>query len=321
MGSTCFKSILILILACFLCLPDGAPAAPKSEETLIVTDDLNRSVAIPKGKLRAAVLLASFADCWLLAGGEVAATVHDAWEDYDLALPEGTVDRGPYNGINLELLIQSGPDFVIASANTKAHVELAESFERMHLPVLFFSVECFEEYLAMLSTLTGITGRADLYEKYGLSLREEIESAKQAAAEAVRASGPQRILILRASTVDIHAKSSQGSVLGAMLRDLGCINIADESGLADSLSLERIIMEDPDRIFVVFQGDTTEAQRRLEAEFVQDSAWAGLSAVKGGRIHYMDKRLYHMKPNSRWGEAYQNLEALLYPEHRDGTHQ
>ena len=200
-------------------------------------------------------------------------------------------------------------------------MELAESFERMHLPVLFFSVECFEEYLAMLSTLTGITGRADLYEKYGLSLREEIESAKQAAAEAVRASGPQRILILRASTVDIHAKSSQGSVLGAMLRDLGCINIADESGLADSLSLERIIMEDPDRIFVVFQGDTTEAQRRLEAEFVQDSAWAGLSAVKGGRIHYMDKRLYHMKPNSRWGEAYQNLEALLYPEHRDGTHQ
>ena len=128
-------------------------------------------------------------------------------------------------------------------------------------------------------------------------------------------------MILRASTVDIHAKSSQGSVLGAMLRDLGCINIADESGLADSLSLERIIMEDPDRIFVVFQGDTTEAQRRLEAEFVQDSAWAGLSAVKGGRIHYMDKRLYHMKPNSRWGEAYQNLEALLYPEHRDGTHQ
>lgn len=319
MGSTCFKPIMILILACFLCLPGFAPAAAGAEETVIVTDDLQRSVAIPKGKLRAAVLLASFADCWLLAGGEVAATVHDAWEDYDLALPEGTVDLGPYNSISLELLIQSEPDFVIASANTKAHVELAEAFEQMRLPVLFFRVECFEEYLAMLSVLTGITDRADLYERNGLSLQEEIESVRQAAAEAVQASGPQRVLILRASTVDIHAKSSQGSVLGAMLKDLGCINVADGSALADSLSLERIIVEDPDRIFVVFQGDAAEAQRRLEAEFVSNSAWAGLSAVKNGRVHIMDKRLYHMKPNVRWGEAYQNLEALLYAEHRDGS--
>ena len=314
MRAAYLKPVSVLLLAVLVLFAGRAPALGETDEAVIVTDDLDRQVAIPKGKVRAAVLLASFADCWMLAGGEVAATVHDAWEDYDLALPDGTADLGAYNGISLELLIQSEPDFVIASAGTKAHVELAETFEQMHLPVLYFSVGCFEEYLAMLSALTGITGRSDLYEKNGLSLQKQIDDAKQAAAEAVRKNGPQRVLILRASTVAIHAKSSQDTVLGAMLRDLGCINIADESGLKDSLSLERIIVGDPDRIFVVFQGNSEEAERILESELTSDSAWTGLSAVKNGRIHYMDKRLYHLKPNARWGEAYQKLAVLLYGE-------
>ena len=314
MRAAWFKPVSVLLLAFLMLFGVSAPVSGEAGETVIVTDDLGRQVEIPGGKLRAAVLLASFADCWMLAGGEVAATVRDAWEDYDLALPESTVNLGPYNGISLELLITSEPDFIIASANTKAHVELAESFEQMRLPVLYFSVGCFEEYLSMLSALTGITGRTDLYERNGLSLQEEIDSAKLTAAEAVQRSGPQRVLILRASKVDIHAKSSQDSVLAAMLKDLGCVNIADESSLRDSFSLERIIVEDPDRIFVVFQGNSEEAEGLVEAELKSNSAWAGLSAVKNGRVHYMDKRLYHLKPNGRWGEAYQNLVSLLYAE-------
>jgi len=28
----------------------------------------------------------------------------------------------------------------------------------------------------------------------------------------------------------------------------------------------------------------------------------------------MDKNLYHLKPNNRWGTAYEQLEQLLYGE-------
>ena len=37
-----------------------------------------------------------------------------------------------------------------------------------------------------------------------------------------------------------------------------------------------------------------------------------LSAVKGGRCHYLPKELFQYKPNARWAEAYEYLIDLLY---------
>ena len=96
MTVSCVKVITILLAVSLLLLSGCSQGPEEANERMIVTDDLGRDIALPQGKLRAAVLLASFADGWLLAGGEIAATVHDAWEDYDLALNESAVDLGPY---------------------------------------------------------------------------------------------------------------------------------------------------------------------------------------------------------------------------------
>ena len=100
-----------------------------------------------------------------------------------------------------------------------------------------------------------------------------------------------------------------------MLRDLGCVNVADGSDLLENLSIEKIIEEDPDRIFIVMQGSDQEgAQETLEETLTGNPAWSGLTAVQEGHVHYMDKHLYHLKPNNRWGNAYAELEQLLYGE-------
>ena len=71
---------------------------------------------------------------------------------------------------------------------------------------------------------------------------------------------------------------------------------------------------DPDFIFAVLQGsDTGPAQAMLEAELLSNPAWNGLTAVREGRYHIMDSRLYNLKPNARWGEAYEKLADILYP--------
>lgn len=45
------------------------------------------------------------------------------------------------------------------------------------------------------------------------------------------------------------SQGSEGSVGGELLKDLGCVNIADsDSGLLDNLSLEAIVTADPDYI-------------------------------------------------------------------------
>ena len=95
----------------------------------------------------------------------------------------------------------------------------------------------------------------DLYEKNGVSVRTEVENAKKQ----IDGSNP-KILLLRAASKNIKAKGSDGIVSGEILKDLGCVNIADsDSSLLDDLSLEAIVKEDPDFIFVTIQGTHTEA--------------------------------------------------------------
>ena len=100
------------------------------------------------------------------------------------------------------------------------------------------------------------------------------------------------------------------------MSDMGFVNIADsETSLLENLSIETIIASDPTYIFVVLQGtDTTDAQRNLEMTLLSNPAWNGLTAVQEGRYYIMDQRLYNVKPNARWGEAYEKLADILYPE-------
>ena len=101
-----------------------------------------------------------------------------------------------------------------------------------------------------------------------------------------------------------------------MLEDMGCVNIADrEESLLEQLSLEVILEEDPEYIFVILQSaNPVEAEEILESTLLSNPAWASLTAVKEGRYYVMDANLYNMKPNARWGEAYEKLADILYEE-------
>lgn len=294
--------------------PAGS-AASADRDPVVITDDLGRQVTLEAPPQRVAVLMASFAETWLLAGGELIAAPKDAWEDFDLELPDTVVDLGSYMKISPEALFDLEPDLIIASANTKSQVEMKETLERARVEVLYFDVNGFEDYLRMLKTCTDLTGRPDLYEENGLRIQGQVEQAKAAAAAALAEREAPRVLLIRTAASGVHVKGSADTVLGLMLRDLGCVNVADGSELLEELSIEKIIDEDPDMIFIVVQGSDEEgAKKTLEDALLSNAAWSGLTAVEEGRLYWMDKKLYHLKPNDRWGIAYAELEKLLYEE-------
>ena len=318
-----YLRVLTALLCALLLASCGAkPAEPadpgKSEEpaeqtAITVKDDLDREITLEARPQRVAVLMGSFAETWQLAGGELIAAPKDAWEDFDLGLGEDVVDLASYQKISVEALFDLNADLIIASANTKSQVEMKETLESAKVNVLYFDVNGFEDYLRMLKTCTDITGRGDLYETNGLKVQEQVEAAKAAAVAALEGREAPRILFVRTAASGIHVKGSEGTVLGLMLRDLGCVNVADGSELLENLSMEKIIEEDPDMIFIVMQGSDQEgAQKTLEDTLTSNPAWSGLTAVKADQVHYMDKSLYHLKPNNRWGIAYEQLEQLLY---------
>lgn len=292
---------------------ESAPASPETAATtLTFTDDLDREVTVPATPERVAVLLGSYADVWCLAGGQdsLVAAASDAWTDFDLDLGEDVANLGSLMEPNLEELIAAAPDLVIASSNTTSNVELLPSLEQLGVPVAYFGVNSFNDYLEMLDACTRITGHTENYQTYGLDVQAQVDKAK----EQNDGSAPT-VLLLRSASTSCKVKNSKGTVLGEILADLGAVNIADsDTGLLEDLSLERIIADDPDYIFVVFQGsDQAAAQKTLDAALTSNPAWETLSAVQNGRFYIMEKELYHLKPNARWGEAYQKVADILYP--------
>lgn len=282
------------------------------EETVTFTDDLDREITVAKPS-RVAALIGSFADVWCLAGGRdtLVAAADDSWTQFDLDLPETVESLGAVKEPNVELLLAAEPDFVLGSTKTAADLELLDLLEQSGIPVAYFNISSFEDYLRMLDICTQLTGCPERYTQYGTEVQAQVEQAV-----ARQDGSAPRVLYVRASGSSCKVKNSQGSVLGEMLAAMGCVNIADsETGLLENLSMETILAEDPDHIFVVLQGsDTKKVEQTLEQSLLSNPAWDELTAVREGRYHVMDQRLYNVKPNARWGEAYEKLADILYPE-------
>jgi len=303
------KWISLMLIAVLLC-GCSATAAPEAEGAFFgFTDDLDRVVEIQQPK-RVACLLGSFAQIWQLAGGEVIATADDVWDDLNLTLSEECVNLGNTKELSLELLLSAQPDFVLASANTRQNVEWMETLEAAGIPVAYFDVADFDGYLRLLDLCTDLTGRQDLFEQHGMQVQRQINGILEKAEK--RGTTPS-VLCMRASASMVTVKNSEDNVLGEMLKSLGCINIADsDSSLLENLSIEKILEEDPDYIFIVQRGDDTAGMKAyVEAMMQENPAWQQLTAVKAGKLYFMDKNLYNLKPNHRWGEAYEKLEEIL----------
>ncbi len=278
------------------------------------TDDIGRTVTVERLD-RVITLIGSFTDVWLLAGGEVVGAANDSWTSFDLNLGEDVINIGSHLEPDIEKIIAAKPDLVIASANTDADMDMEKILTNAGITVAYFSVSNFNEYMNMLSICTDITGRKDLFAKNGTEVQKLVETARERVNQRnLEGKKAPRIVFFRASASSIKAKGSYGNVGGEMLAELGCINIADEDdSLLDDLSMEAVIAADPDFIFVTTQGKDAEAvQQNIVDTLLNNPAWNRLSAVKNGRYYVLEKELYNLKPNVRWGEAYQKLANILY---------
>lgn len=303
--------ICLLLSGCGMEKTSAQPSETISDTALTFTDDLGRQVTVDHPQ-RVACLTASFADVWCTAGGagQLVAATNATWTYFDLPLREDIVDLGASKQIRLEQLVACEPDLVLASCGTDRNVELEDFLEQLGIPVAYFSVNSFGDYLRMLKICTQITERPDNYERYGVAVQDQVDAALS------RADGSRpRVLYIRVTGSSCKVKNSEGTVLGEMLAALDCENIADREGsLLQQLSMEVILQKDPEHIFVVLQSaDPADARKVLETTLLQDPAWKSLTAVQEGRVSLMDQTLFNLKPNARWGEAYEQLAQILYP--------
>lgn len=277
------------------------------------TDDLGNQVTLNSHD-RVVACMGSFANVWELAGGTLVGASDDAFESYQLSSPD--VQRiGDFSAPNLEAIIALEPDFVIMTSGTggrggsSSQADLKAALDASGVPVAFFEVTTFDDYVRMLRVCSDITGRNDLYQLNGQAVADKIEAT---VAKKPTTDTPTALLITTYSG-GTRVQSSE-SMTGAMLADLGVRNLADENrSLLKDFSLESIIEMNPDFIFVVPMGnDDAAAMKNLEEATAANPAWSGLDAVKSGHYLTLSKELFLYKPNANWAQSYQVLFEHLY---------
>ena len=291
--------------------PESASSQLESAGEVSITDSNGSQITLDTSAPRVVAAYGSFAEAWLLAGGELVGVTQDALEQRDLGLPEDIAVVGTVKEPNAEEIIALEPDLVLLASDITTQADIRDVLENAGLACAFFQVDTFADYAFMMEQLCAVTGREDLYEENVTQVGQQIEEAQ---ANAALSSTRPNVLLIRAFSTGIKAKTDD-ELAGAILKDLGAHNIADDHpSMLEDLSLEEVIAADPDYIFVTTMGDEQKALDYLNGLIQQNPAWSELSAVKENRYVVLPKDLFHYKPNNRWGESYQYLGEILYPQ-------
>lgn len=307
-GKRFFCALLLfsVLLSLAACAASPAPEEPDG----VALRDVNGSTVRLRPESRLVFGEASLAECWLLAGGMPVGVPLDAIEERALPLAADTAAVGTVKSPDLEKIAALEPDYVVLSADLSAHAQLKDSLEQMGIPCGYFRLDSFEDYRELMAQFCAVTGRADLYEENVLSVEMGIAALREKLPEAPGL----RALLLRAYSTGMKAKTDDNPA-GKILKDFGLENPAESNpSLLEELSIEKIILDDPDYIFVMTMGSETEAREYLRANVESDPAWSGLSAVKNGRYIILPQELFHYKPNDRWDDSYEYLAKIIYPD-------
>ena len=298
---------------------ESAAASGESGEQVAAShtfvDDLGNQVTVSSIE-RVVACMGSFANMWELAGGALVGCSDDAFtfDSFEISSPD-VQKVGDFSSVNLESIIALEPDFVIMTCGTggrggdSSQADLKPALDAAGIPTAYFEVSAFEDYERVMGLFCDITDRDDLLKANVADVRAEIDGL----IGAVPAGQEPTVLCMTTFSGGTRVQSS-ATMTGAMLADLGVVNLADEHrSLLSDFSLESIIELDPDFIFVIPMGNDAEAAMQgLEEATAANPAWATLTAVQQDRYVALDPNLFLYKPNAAWDDAYQVLFDALY---------
>lgn len=283
-----------------------------NDDTVVFTDETGEEITINKNPKRVVVLYNSYLEIWDQAGGAVVGRVEES-EDKIVKNAASAEVVGTLSTPSLEKILSLEPDLVIANISYKAQREMLPTLKQNNIQVMAIHVNLLEDYYRTVRLFTAITGREDLYENNVNEVQSKIDEIISKAPTDKN----YKAVVLMATSKNITVRDSN-TMVGEMIKDLNVINISDDAGGSSdtkTFSIEKIIQEDPDFIFVQTMGsDLEKITERLKSDAQDNPAWASLTAVKEDRYIVLPKDLYLYKPNDRYPEAYEGLGKILYPE-------
>ncbi len=296
--------------------PSGTDEVIVRDGTVAFTDaaGAEHSLRIPEEPLRVVCLYASFTTLWYEAGGtavgciggEAASELYISSVGRDVADDPGmtvvSLSSNP-SGWNVERIIALAPDLILCSTAMNGWQTIAPAAKTAGIEVVAVDYEDFGDYMKWFRVFSALNRREDLWENVALDVQRAVNDVIE------RAKDPPhpRVLALFTGTKGLQL-SGGATTLGGMLAALGAVNAAGGIGRIDA-DAETVCAAAAD--VIVVQYHTSEADARRSIERSLGAVWDTLPAVKNGRVYFLDRSLFHQKPNRRFAEAYETLLSFL----------
>lgn len=304
----------------------GANAVRVEENTATFTDASGRGeITIEKNPASVANLYASFTTLWYEAGGtatgciggDSAVALYEEYIGRDITQDEGmTIAATSAAGKkwDVESVIAMNPSLIICSTAMSGYSTIEGPASSAGIPVIAVDYDDFSDYLKWFRVFCNLTGKPELWDEVALKTLDEVVEVLLSCPE----EETPTVFSMFASGDSLQANTSR-TVVGGMLSAMNAVNITDAWENATGaerleINLETVFAADPDMIFVQCHADADAAKALVETTYGENPVWQALTAVREGRVYYLDKSLFHNKPNSRFAEAYATLAAYLYPE-------
>ncbi len=301
-----FTATSLLLTAC------GAPAAvnPQTGSAYAtVTDDNGRTVTFDKKPERIVVTSASFLEPLYAVGGSVVGRP----ESKTKVPPEAKeVPRiGRVYQIDAEKVIALKPDLVIL--NKGMNEKLIDTLNANYIKTLVLDMKSYEDVKREIGIFAALTGEKEKGEALVQKMDADID--------AVRTSIPQekkRVAIIHSTGQGLSVQLD-GSIAGNIANILGWENTAagmpalDKNPDAAPYSMETLVAQNPDIIFVTSMGEEAEIRASMEAMFAESPAWQSVGAIRDGRVYYLPQEMFLFSPGIEYPAAVKYMARLVYP--------
>ncbi len=311
-----FATILcVFVLAAAIGCGGGAPqqktegGAADSKAFATIKDDLGREVALAKKPERIVVTSASFLEPLHAVGGDVVGRP-DSKSTPDWAKDRTSIGR-VYN-VDLEKLLACAPDLVIA--NKGMNEKLLQPLEINKIPCVVVDMKNYEEVKNEVRIFSQITGEKEKGDALIKSMDDKIKAIAERIPKEKR-----RVAILHSTAQGLSVQLDT-SIAGSTAKMLGFENVA--SGMkalegnpdAAPYSIETLVEQNPEIIFVTSMGKIDEVKRGMEETIASNPAWQTIPAVKNGKMYYLSQEHFLLSPGIQYPAAVEEMAKQVYPD-------
>lgn len=267
-------------------------------------------MVLTKAPERVIIGFGSFIDLWYASGGKAVAIPKlsgDKVPEYCKNLPQ----IGHFSALSPEKIIMLEPDLVLLRSGFAPHTALGRLLAENGIKSVWCDYNNYDDFVTLLDLFCRLNN-ADAVERGAAS---GITGKVNELIEEVKKYPPRSFAVIFVSSNGFFVEENEINT-AKMLTLLGGRNIAGDGRRRVILSMEQLLLSDPDVIFLITMGDEEEIQKKMSAGLTGNPAWGYLRAVKDRRVHLLENDLFLYLAGTRFPEAFDILADYLYPERK-----